>query len=136
MNCNTAFAFILTSFSLLLMGNAFSQTTANVSKVNDFVAEVYAECPQYQNQDQINFGTEYLQRTVIHSVPLGEYPECPLLSSAGRKDKCNPSMNYDTSSFTIENFNPLKYHINYYSKTSQYYRIDGMPFIIEILPKQ
>jgi len=116
-------------------GALYGQQLLNPSKANEFVLEVYADCPQYQNQDQINFATDYLQRTRIHSIALGEYPECPLLSSAGRKDKCNPSMNYDTATFTIETFNPLKYLFNYYSTASSYYRVDGMPYIIEILPK-
>ncbi len=122
-------------FIVFLSSSAFGQSSPDLTKINEFISEVYAECPQYQNQDHINFGLDFLQRTRIHSVAVGEYPECPLLSSVGRKDKCNPSMTYDPSTFTVESFNPLKYHFNYHSTTSSYFRVDGMPFIIEILPK-
>jgi hypothetical protein len=120
----------------LFVENSFGQQqTANLSKLNDFIQEVYQNCPQYQDSLRIQMGTDYLQRTIIHTVSLDQYPECPLLSSVSKKDKCNPEMDYSLENFSPDTFNPLKYHFQYYSPTPTYFRVDGKEYIIEIKPK-
>lgn len=123
--------------SLLIFGGktTSAQQSANTSLVNEFLQEVYANCPEYQDADHVQMSTDYLERTIIHNVALDQYPECPLLSTASKKNKCNPSLDYSETNFSPESFNPLKYHFQYYSTTSSYFRVDGKNYIIEIRPK-
>jgi len=121
--------------ALIAVNSAVGQQTCNVSKANEFVLELYANCPEYQNNDQISKANDFLSRTIIHSVELGEYPECSLLSSVSKKNKCNSNIDYSLTSFDPMNFNPLVYQFKYYDTVSHYYRVDGKDYIIEIKPK-
>jgi hypothetical protein len=112
-----------------------AQQTANVSKANEFILELYAECPEYQTNEQIDRANDLLSRTIIHSVSIGEHPECPLLSTVAKKNKCNPSLDYSLTSFDPNNFNPLVYQFKYFDTASYYFRVDGHNYIIEIKPK-
>lgn len=127
---------ILVMFLLLLSFSSKSQTAIDPSLAESFIQEIYLECPNYQNQEQIDRASEVLGRILIHEVSLGEYPECPLLSEAGQKNKCNPNMDYSTESFDPTSFNPLKYHMKFYAESAVYYRVDGQNYIIEIQPRQ
>lgn len=110
----------------------FSQETANISNLNQYIEEVYLNCPQYQN-DELNLRySQNLNQVIFHSIPLGEHPNCPLLSSVGIKNKCNPGLTFSLDNFSPQTFNPLKYQFNYYSNESLYYRVDGLDYIIEI----
>jgi hypothetical protein len=126
---------LLALVAILAVNSAISQQTGNVSKANEFVLELYANCPQYQNEDQIAKATDYLSRTIIHSVALDEYPECALLSSVPKKNKCNLDIDYSLVSFDPLSFNPLVYQFKYFDTISNYYRVDGKDYIIEIKPK-
>jgi hypothetical protein len=118
-----------------LSNTVHSQQSANVSLVNQFLQEIYSNCPEYQGAVHIEMSTDYLQRTIIHSVPLDQHPECPLLSTVGHKNKCNPTIDYSESNFSPESFNPLKYQFKYHDTSSSYFRVDGKDYIIEIKPK-
>lgn len=111
----------------------FSKQTAAVSKVDAFLSEVNRDCPQYTGGSYRETAIDCLNRTIYHKVPAHQYPECPLLSTAMKKNKCNPDMEY-SNTFDPENFNPLKYHFMYFSPNSSFYRIDGTEYIIEIVP--
>jgi len=129
--------FKTTLFAVLLMcaSKIQAQKTADSDRVVEFVKDVYLNCPVYQNDELIAIHREQLTRTIFHEVALDEYPECALLSSAGRKDKCNPGLDYSLENFSMESFNPLKYHFQFDSPNAQYYRVDGKNIIIEIRPK-
>jgi len=131
----TLFKSILSVLVILAVTSVNAQQSANLLKVNEFVQTLYANCPEYQNNDQILKATDLLERTIIHSVALGEYPECPLLSTVGKKNKCNPDLDYSLLSFEPNNFNPLIYQFKYFDTAYYYYRVDGKDFIIEIKPK-
>ena len=126
---------ILAFVAILSINAVNAQQTANLSKVNEFIQELNANCPEYQNNEQIERATELLSRTLIHSIALGEHPECPLLSSVGKKNKCNSSIDYSLTSFDPLNFNPLVYQFKYFDTASSFFRVDGKDFIIEIKPK-
>ncbi len=134
MNCirlcllNAAF-FVLSSAFV-----SYSQESANVAKVEEFLKEIYRDCPQYIDSSHIDFGKDCLKRTIFHKVSKDQYPECPLLSVAQKKNKCNEQMSYDLSSFDPQTFNPLKYHFFYYSPNTSFFRVDGTEYIIEIKP--
>lgn len=125
-------------FVFLLSFTFFTKAQITIDPVNaeSFVQEIYLECPIYQNQEQIDRASEVLGRILIHEVALGEYPECPLLSEVGHKNKCNPNLDYSTESFDPVSFNPLKYHMKFYAESAVYYRVDGQNYIIEIQPRQ
>lgn len=134
------FALLLLSFCL--SGILFSQNypeypsqTVNLSNTQVFLNEVYLNCPEYTSQEHVDRAKETLSRVVFHEVPLGEYPECPLLSSAVKKNKCNSSLIYSLDNFNPQDFNTLKYILKYSDSESNYYRVDGHPYIIEIKPK-
>lgn len=128
-------SFLLLFSALFSSNHTSAQQSANTSLVNQFVQEVYANCPEYQDDLRIERGLDCLQRTIIHTVDINQYPECPLLSTASRKNKCNPTMDYSESNFSPETFNPLKYQFQYNSSTPSYFRVDGTNYIIEIRPK-
>lgn len=126
----------LLAFSAFLAVNAvFAQQTGNVSKANEFIQEVYLDCPQYQNEDQVQYAIDCLERTVFHSIPQNSSNIYPLLSEQTRKNKCNYMMSYDLTAFQTETFNPLKYFLKFHSETSSFYRVDGTDYVIEILPE-
>ena len=84
--------------------------------------------------------TEFLDqhpdfKKLIPIVALDEYPECALLSSVAKKNKCNSDIDYSLVSFDPLNFNPLVYQFKYFDTVSNYYRVDGKDYIIEIKPK-
>jgi len=128
--------FLIISGGFLVIPNeSFSQNqTSNEIKVTQFLNEVYLNCPQYVDSIHISRGVEFLERLKIHSVALGEYPECLLLSSVPLKDKCNENLTNDVAQFNWETFNPFKYLFSFYSTQTVFYRVDGTEFIIEISP--
>lgn len=111
----------------------FSKKVANVSKVDVFLNDVNRDCPQYSVGSYRETAIDCLNRTIFHKVPADQYQECPLLSTAMKKNKCNPDLVYNFE-FDPENFNPLKYHFKYFSPNTSYYRVDGTEYIIEIVP--
>jgi hypothetical protein len=109
------------------------EMNANTEKVDFFLKEIYRDCPEYRDSTHRAIALDCLNRTVYHKVSKDQYPECPLLSAAGKKNKCNQTMNY-TDQFDPLTFNPLKYNFKYYSTNSSFYRVDGTEYIIEIVP--
>jgi len=116
---------------------SFSQQTyrGDVSKVEDYLKEVYKNCPQYVNEEQIAMAKDFLSRTVVHVMPTEDFNHYSL-SEITRKNKCNSELLYSVSSFNPSNFNPLKYHFNWYAEESRFYRLEGSDYVIEILPKK
>lgn len=110
------------------------QLTSAEEKVAQFLNEVYLNCPQYADSIHIARGIEFLDRVKTHTVALGQYPECLLLSSVPLKNKCNENLQNDVNLFSTETFNPFKYLFSFYSTQTAYYRVDGTDIIIEILP--
>jgi|GEM_PF-1950247 len=139
--------FILFLFALMTgIGSLSAQTknypdyphqTANTSLIDNFMDEVYADIDIYKTDEHKKRYYSNLSRTIIHTVPLGEYPECPLLSTVSLKNKYNPNLQTDLNNFDPSKFNPLKYNFNYTStNTTYYYRVDNSNYIIEIKPNR
>lgn len=129
---------ILLSFLLLSMQVCFAQEgkihTIDISRAEACILELYADCPQYQNQDQIAYAQGILKRIRIHEIPLNQYPECPLLSSVDLIDKCNTTSQRTYAQFDPNSFNPMLHRMKVHSEQTEYYRVDGHAFIIEIQP--
>ncbi|MES2800360.1 MAG: hypothetical protein V4638_10125 [Bacteroidota bacterium] len=113
----------------------YPHQSANIALVDEFMSEVNLNCPEYNTAEHKASVLERMQRIVIHEVALSMYPECQLLSSASKKNKCNPGMSYLLDSFDPLTFNPLKYFFQYSDTESIYYRVDGKNYIIEIKAK-
>jgi hypothetical protein len=126
----------LAIFMLLNVFCGKAQISINLNLAESFVNEIYLDCPQYQDQYQVDKAAEILSRILIHEVNLGEYPECQLLSGVSPKNKCNPNLSYSLEGFDPLSFNPLKYHLSFYPEGSVYYRVDGLNYIIEIQSRQ
>jgi hypothetical protein len=126
---------LLALVAIMAANSAIAQQTGNVSKANEFVQEVYLDCQQYQNEDQIEYAIDCLERTVFHVMPQNSSNVYPLLSEQTRKNKCNYMMSFDLTDFQPETFNPLKYFLKFHSETSSFYRVDGTDYVIEILPE-
>lgn len=115
----------------------YPHQAANISLIDDFMNEVYADMDIYKTSEHKNLCLKKLERTIIHTVPFGEYPECPLLSTLPLKNKYNPNLQSDLNNFDTSKFNPLKYGFNYTStSTTYYYRVDNSNYIIEIKPNK
>lgn len=112
-----------------------SQQMLDTQKVQAYLNEVYRDCPQYATAEYVQINQNFLERIIIHSKDLTEYPECPKLSELSFKNKCNGDLTYDLSEFSAETFNPFKYHFPQQDRESRYFRVDNQPFIIEIKPK-
>ena len=124
-------------FSLLLffalipeMVVAQQITTPTIQKIT----EVYG--PSFPNdnpgmyqkmEDLLNNRIRYTQ---VAQEPNEKYTK---LSSRGLLNKNNPSMTRDQT-FNEGTFNPLKYDLNFYAKTTQIYRIDNSNYLIVIDP--
>lgn len=141
MKRNSTILYVFSFFALILSCQAYAQNypdypkqTIDVSKIDQFIDEVYADVTEYKTADHKAKELTKLNRIVIHQVPVGEYPECPLLSSAIKKNKYNPTINYSLANFDPQNFNPLIYFLKYSDNNSNYYRVDGHAYIIEIKP--
>ncbi len=93
---------------LILSGGVFAMPLGSFSqnqvskevKVAQFLNEVYLNCPQYVDSIHISRGVEFIDRLKLHTVALGEYPECLLLSSVPLKNKCNDGLTNDVSQFS------------------------------------
>jgi hypothetical protein len=126
---------IALSFSKLSCSKIHAQeVTANVARVDYFIDEIYRDCPEYRDTFYVERAKDCLSRTIYHRVDKAKYPECPLLSSVSKKNKCNQDMTYNDL-FDPFTFNPLKYNFKYFTSGTSYYRVDGTDYIIEIRPK-
>jgi hypothetical protein len=65
---------------------------------------------------------------------MGRNEKYTLLSTCNLNNKDNPSLTRDAA-FNELTFNPLKYHMIFFSKTTQVYRFDGTDFLIIIAPQ-
>lgn len=115
----------------------YPQQTVNTSLIDDFMNEVYADMDIYKTSEHKKLYLKNIERIIIHTVPFGEYPECPLLSTVPLKNKYNPNLQSDLNNFDTSKFNPLKYSFNYTSTSiTYYYRVDNSNYIIEIKPNR
>jgi hypothetical protein len=131
---NFSLLFALITLVLFTTKTSAQEISANVGRVEYFVNEIYKDCPQYTDTFYVNRAKDCLERTIIHHVEKDKYPECPLLSTVSKKNKCNQDMNYNEV-FDPITFNPLKYNFKYFTDGTSYYRVDGTEYIIEIRPK-
>ena len=125
------FCFFLT-FALVALANI---SDANAQQVNAKIQEVYGDKTQeiVQNDpERIKVLNDLLDNRIkiVESPIVGE-DKYPKLSSVPLANKYNPNLQRDLV-FDPNNFNPLKYNMNFFTPTVQIYRVDNTDYIIVI----
>jgi len=116
----------------------FSQTQLRIDpaheKLQMWANEVYGDCPEYASAEHLKIYKEQVAKVVITEVAdLSYYNDLTDLANVGLKNKCNLSLQYDTSiDFSPTNFNPLKYFFDFYAVEDKSYHISGTNYIITI----
>lgn len=124
---------------LLLFSNLYSQSyKPDVSKVQDFIAEVYVDVVDdlgYDTPENIEQFTNILKRIeIISSTTTPE--NYRKLFDAPVINLYNKELKADVP-FDPQNFNPFKYKIDVFSKDKTvYYLVDNTDYIIIIHPEQ
>jgi hypothetical protein len=74
------------------------------------------------------------ERIEIKQEPISFNEKYTKLSEVPLNNKYNPALTKD-GSFNVESFNPLKYQMNFYAKTTIVYRVDNTEYLIVIKPQ-
>ena len=104
----------------------------NTSMLAKFYEEVYRNSEYTLNSEREGVIKLQIDRIIFIKIPFVENETYKLLSTVIKMDKYNPTLNYDTSIFDTNTFNPLKYNFNYYLKRNQFFRIDDTEYVIMI----
>lgn len=140
-NGSTLHLALLASTIFLLFGfTGFSQTQTefridpNYDKLQTLANEVYQDCPEYASQEHLKIYKEQVIKVVIMQVAdLSDQYDLTDLSTVGLKNKCNLSLQHDTSvDFNPNTFNPLKYFFDFYASEDKSYHVSGTNYIITI----
>ncbi len=125
--------------SLFLFSNLYSQSyKPDISKVQDFIAEVYVDVVGdlgYDTSEGIERFTKILNRfEIVNSTTNPE--NFSLLSQVPVIKTYNKDLKFDDN-FDPKNFNPFKYKFEVFSKDKTvYYLVDNTDYIIIIHPEQ
>jgi hypothetical protein len=126
-----------TVFILLIVtvfgGNVFSQELH--PKTIEFSSEVFRDCMEYTQPQHLAEYSDQISRVSVIILPEYKRVGLVFLSFFGLKNKCNSDLIRDNNQFVPENFNPLKYHFNFYSEIDQYIQIENSSYVILISHK-
>jgi hypothetical protein len=107
-------------------------------QVNGKIQEVYGDKTQElvaKDPIRLSFLNDLLDNriNIIESelTPNDKYVK---LSSVNLLNKYNPALTRDVV-FDPVNFNPLKYDLNFFPKTTEIYRVDNTDYLIVIQPQ-
>ncbi len=113
--------------------NAINNSTSLHPKTAQFALEVYQDVVEYQTPEHLSIYSQNLSQVSISDMgSLATNYET--LQTVGLKNKYNPSLTYDQEGFDINNFNPLKYHFDFYSSEIQSFRVGTTSYIVTITP--
>ena len=104
----------------------------NPQLIDQFFNEVHEGSPYKMSEDRKKSYLEQLSRLSFVYSPYVENKNHPLLSTIEKMDKYNKNMDYSLENFKPEEFNFIKYGINFYLPTSQMIRVDNQDFLIVI----
>jgi hypothetical protein len=127
--------FIFFSFSVI--NSCFSQQFFYDSlKIKHFHNQSVIECLEYFSEDHYIISKRWLERMII--IEISKLSEEEILNSINidnhrGRNKCNSK--YDYNNFSIDNFNPLMYHLNFESQSVQIYYIPVINSYLKINPK-
>lgn len=74
------------------------------------------------------------ERIEYKQEPISFNEKYTKLSEVALNNKYNPALTRDAS-FNVESFNPLKYQMNFYTRTTMVYRVDNTDYLIVINPQ-
>lgn len=118
---------------------SFGQTTSQQLTSDEIalrVAYVYGSDFVMNNPTLVTaFGKVMTDRIDYQVAEQEENEKYPLLSSFPLMAKNNPAIQgADFSSFDVNAFNPLVYHIDFFSDKTQAFRIDNTSYIMIVHP--
>lgn len=127
---------LLLGFSLSVSAQSASEKTVNATSVDPRISEVYAaQTSQIASDPQrLKDLNGILNRYVIITEKLTPSDKFPKLSTVPLFNKYNPNLTRDAV-VNKDNFNILKYDLDFYSKYTKVYRIDNTDFILVIEPQ-
>lgn len=120
------------TFALIALANV---SDASAQQVNSKIQEVYGDKTQeiaQNDPERIKLLNDLLDNRIkiIESPIVGE-DKYPKLSSVPLANKYNPNLQRDLV-FDPNNFNPLKYNMNFFTSEVQIYRVDNTDYLIVI----
>jgi len=117
------------------LGNVFAQDGNYFkAKTRTYANEVFQNCMMYATDQYIPTYEECMSRVEVKKADKAASQAFPALSTVSIKEKCNNSLLNEPKKFTVEQFNPLKYFFDFYSKKEITYRIDNSDYIVIIHP--
>ena len=126
---------ILLALLVSVVGNLFAQDGNYFkSKTRTYANAVFQDCMMYATDQYIPTYEEWMSRVELKKADKAASANLPALSSVEIKGKCNTSLYGTTKNFSVEQFNPLQYFFNFYSKKELTYRIDNSDYIVIIHP--
>jgi hypothetical protein len=103
-------------------------------QVKQMNAQVFKDCPQYQEENLVNLDIEFCARFEIIEVIGNEIPPFELFSKVILKGKCNPNFQHQALTFDAKTFNPLHYFFMIKSDQTKWYKVDNTNLFIKINP--
>ena len=125
--------FVVLSF--LVYNITFSQTTAksNPKLESQFIVDVFGNTLAIDSQHYKNLQKLLRERVVFIQEPFQENEKFPNISQAPLLNKYNSELVKDLT-FDENNFNILKYNLNFFSPNTKVYRFDSSDWLIVINP--
>jgi hypothetical protein len=120
-------------FIALFKGILFSQELH--PKTIEFSSEVFRDCMEYTQPQYLAEYSDQISRVSLIILPEYKRVGLVFLSEFSLKNKCNSDLIRDNNQIVPENFNPLKYHFNFYSEIDQYIQIENSSYVILISHK-
>lgn len=119
----------------LIYNVTISQTTAksNPNLESKFIMEVFGNSITNDVQHYQNLQKLLRERVVFVQEPLQENEKFPKISQTQLFDKYNSDLVKDVT-FDVNNFNVLKYNLNFFSPNTKVYRFDNSAWLIVINP--
>lgn len=111
---------------------------SNAQELDPRITEVYADKSQElvsNDPDRLRDLTDILQnRLKVVLMPAAGDDKFPRLSQMPLLNKYNPDLKRDKI-FDINAFNPLKYNLNFFPRSTTIYRVDNSDYVIIIEPQ-
>lgn len=134
----TCLLLLITFFSLQSFGQKVAESAVNPASVDQRIVEVFGDqlATLVLNDPQRlkSLNDILLNRTEIKKIPIGTRDKYVKLSTMPLFNKYNPNLQRDVP-FNKDNFNVLKYNLEFFARSTKIYRIDNTDLVIVIHPQ-